>query len=152
MGAFPYDAGYCPEPVSYCTASMSSGGCTAVIGSTGQLFCSGPVDFHVTASGAPNLKPGIMLWGAQTGDIQFGTGTLCITPPIARTPIQFSGGSGAGDDCTGSFDFLLAPSILQGFFIQPGQAVYAQYWFRDPGQAVPNNFGLSDALAIGVCP
>ena len=149
MGAFPYFHG---TAVFYCTAKQTSGGCLPAVGSSGNLSYSGPVDFHITASQVPNLKPGMLVWGSQQGAIPLGGGILCMAPPIARTPIQFSNGSAAGNDCSGVFDYLMTPSYLQGFLLQPGQAIFAQYWFRDPGFAPPNNTGLSNALAVGIAP
>jgi hypothetical protein len=81
-------------------------------------------------------------------------GTLCVAPPVRRTPGQNSGGSTTGTDCTGTFSFdfnawiasVLNPTLL------PGATVWAQYWSRDPGFAPPNNAGLTDAQTFLIWP
>lgn len=149
QGAFPFDASYCPSPVRYCTATTTSAGCVPAIASSGQLDLSLPDDFHVTASDVPNEKPGLLVVAADWSVAPFGGGLLCLQPPLARTAIQLSGGSATGSDCTGAYDHLLDPAFLTGLGLAPGDAVYLQYWFREP--ALAGGFGLSDALAAGLC-
>ena len=95
-----------------------------------------------------SLKPGLMLYGLNSGAIPFFGGTLCVQPPLGRTSIQFSGG--APNSCTGSysydFDALLQSGVNPA--LRTGVQVFAQYWFRDPQDA--NGVGLSDALALGI--
>jgi len=130
---------------SYCVAKVSSNGCVPAIGGTGTPAFSGPDDFHITCSQTTNLRNGFAFWGrAHTGSIFLG-GTLCVASPMLRTPVQFSGGSSSGVDCTGTFDFHFSNAFAQQNGVLPGELLSAQYWMRDPGYSPPSNAGLSDA-------
>ena len=142
----------CPDPVTYCTAKASSVGCIAQIGTSGPSSAGGVEDLHIACSSVTNNKAGLMLWGRSAGAQPFFGGTLCMTPPVGRTPVQFSGGSPSGDDCTGSFDYTIDQAFLDSFAFSDGDPLFAQYWYRDPGFAPPNSAGLSDAVQVFVCP
>jgi hypothetical protein len=75
---------------------------------------------------------------------------MCIVSPTTRTPVQSSGGSPSGDDCTGVLTLDFNARIQSG--IDPrlvaGEEVFAQYWSRDPADASTTN--LTDALAFFV--
>ncbi|MCK6447801.1 MAG: FG-GAP repeat protein [Planctomycetes bacterium] len=137
---------------SYCTAKVNSLGCTPVIFATGTPSLSAPNDdFHVLASNVLNKKFGLFFWGAEPAAIPFQGGTLCVKPPIVRTPVQSSGGSPTGSDCTGTYDFHFSRAYMHAHLLAPG-LIRGQYWSRDPGFSPPNNVGLTAALAISICP
>jgi Tol biopolymer transport system component len=143
----------CTGAVSaYCTAKTNSLGCIPSIGSLGLPSQSGSDNFYVTASNVLNNKLGMMLWATAPASNPFGGGTLCLHSPIVRTPAQNSGGSPTGNDCTGSYAY----HFTQGYMIQQllgaYTTVYAQWWSRDPGFAVPNNIGLTNGLSFTICP
>jgi hypothetical protein len=74
-------------------------------------------------------------------------GTLCVEPPLRRTPLLNSGGSPPGvANCSGVFarDFNAWVSTSQDPTLFPGQHVRAQYYARDP--AAPSHVNLSDAV------
>ncbi len=130
---------------AYCVAKVSSNGCLPSISGSGTPAASGPDDFHLTCSQTTNLRSGFAFWGrVQSGAIFLG-GTLCVASPTLRTPVQFSGGSSGGQDCTGSFDFHFTNAFALQNGVQPGELLNAQYWMRDPGYIPPNNVGLSNA-------
>jgi hypothetical protein len=133
---------------------VNSVGCVPTIGWTGSPTTSGPLDdFHVTASNVLNRKSGIMIWGTQSAAIPFNGGTLCISPPIVRTPGQNSGGSPAPPlDCSGQYSFHFGHSHIQNYFLAVGQTIRAQYWSRDPGFASPQDIGLTDAVSFTLLP
>lgn len=147
-------ARYGPTPVVYCNSKLNSAGCSPTIGWSGTATASGPTDdFHVTASSVLNRKPGIMLWSTLPAATPFGGGTLCLAPPVIRTPGQLSGGSPApAVDCTGQYSFHFGHSYIQTYFLGVGQTIRAQYWSRDPGFATPNNIGLTAGLSFVICP
>ena len=81
-------------------------------------------------------------------------GTLCVLPPVKRTPGQNSGGSIAGVDCSGTFSIDFNAWIASG--VNPaliaGCTVWAQYWSRDPGFPAPFNSSLTDAQTFVIWP
>ncbi len=144
-----------PAPAStYCTPKLNSRGCTPAIAWNGSSSVSGPVDdFNVTASSVLNRKPGIMYWSTLPAATPFSGGTLCLAPPIVRTPGQASGGSPAPTiDCSGQYSFHFGHAYIQNYFLAAGQNIRAQYWSRDPGFASPNNIGLTDGLSFTLLP
>ena len=81
-------------------------------------------------------------------------GTLCVHPPLLRTPVQNSGGNAPPNDCSGVIALDLNAFIASGEdpLLVPGIAVDGQFWSRDPGFAPPENTSLSDAIHFGICP
>jgi len=136
----------------YCTAKTTSNGCVPVIDSAGVPSASGATAFPITAREIPNQKPGLLFYGrGGPAALPFLGGTLCVLPPLVRTPVQSSGGNPPPADCSGSYllDFSqLAPSDPN---LGPGDGVHAQYWFRDPTHPDGSGAGLSDALAFELC-
>jgi hypothetical protein len=76
-------------------------------------------------------------------------GTLCVTPPIVRTPLQLSGGS---TPCGGTFFFDFNAWIATGSdpSLGAGTMVNGQYGYRDP--ADPFKSGLTNAIAFSIQP
>jgi hypothetical protein len=94
-----------PAPAAYCSAKTSSLGCIPSIGFHGGPHLTGSLPFEITASAILNQKAGILIYGFQRGAGNFQGGTLCISGGVKRTPMQTSGGSASGNDCSGSFAF-----------------------------------------------
>ena len=142
----------CPPSVPYCTAKVNSQGCTPTIFSTGTPSFSGAGNaFRVQASGVLNQHPGILIWSLAGAANPFGGGTLCLASPVNRTPGQLSGGSGSGSDCTGSYSYQFTPAFLAANTLNPGTAVFTQYWSRDTGFSAPDNIGLTAGMRFAVC-
>jgi hypothetical protein len=138
----------CLTTTVYCTAQTSSNGCVPQIGSQGTPSVSAGSGFSVTLTSTRNQQSGLLFYGTngRTTLPWFG-GTLCVQPPLVRTPLMQSGGSPPpAVDCSGAFtrDFnaLVATSADPALF--PGQHVRCQYYGRDPAAATHVN--LSDAL------
>ena len=131
-------------PEVYCTAKTDSAGCAPAMAFAGAPGGTGA--FALTASGVRTGRPGLMLYGFDAAAIPFLGGTLCALPPVRRTPIQFSGGSGG--PCAGSFafDFNAWQQSGEDPNIVSGGQVNAQYWYRDPQAADGTGSGLSDAV------
>lgn len=137
----------------YGQAKLNSSACRPAISSSGAPSLSAALDdFHVTASNVLNNKSGILFWGTQPAATVFHGGVLSVQPPLVRTDIQVSGGQPPPDDCSGTYDFHFSRSYMQQHLMQSGDAVFAQYWSRDPGFIVPDNIGLTDALRIVIQP
>jgi hypothetical protein len=142
-------------PVTYCTAKDNSIGCVPAIGFLGTPSASAGSGFFVQATGVLNRKSGFLIYGTTGRQAaRFFGGTLCVETPLHRTPAQSSGGSAAGIDCTGvySFDFNARIASAIDPLLVPGTTVDAQYYSRDPGFAVPNNIGLTDAIEFTILP
>ncbi|MCK6446994.1 MAG: hypothetical protein L6Q99_11425 [Planctomycetes bacterium] len=140
------------KAVTYCTAKVTSNGCTPAIGFTGTPSASGATPFHITANNVINQKTGVLFYGYWKGNTAIFGGTLCIGGTLKRTPVQNSNGSASGSDCTGTFDFDMGAHITSGVdpALGKGKAYFAQYWFRDSGFTPPNNVGLTNALEFDV--
>jgi hypothetical protein len=134
----------------YCTAKTASQGCVSAVGNNGFGTAgptSGAGDYSVTASNVLGFKPGIMFFGVNgPAALPFSGGTLCMFPPLGRSPIQSSLGS-SPISCDGSFsqnvnDGSVSPNLDQG----PGTSNWCQFWNRDPGNLPQTQ--LSDACQI----
>lgn len=142
-----------PAPTRYCTAKSNSLGCLPAIDSTGAPSLSIADDFTIRATNILNNKVGILIWSPSPAATPFGGGTLCLGAPITRTAGQGSGGTPPpANNCSGSYSFHFSHAYMLSNALTAGAPVYAQYWSRDIGFAAPNNIGLTDALAITICP
>ncbi|MAF65790.1 MAG: hypothetical protein CMJ84_09055 [Planctomycetes bacterium] len=137
-----------PGPAAYCEAKQTSIGCVPAIGWSGSPSLSGPDDFHVAAGLVLGGQFGTFFWGNAAADTPFAGGTLCVLPPLVRTPIQNAGGT----LCGGAFDYHFSQAVMAGHGLQPGDEVFGQFWFRDPGFPPPENVGLSDGLQFPLLP
>lgn len=134
---------------TYCSGKVNSLGCTPAVNVTGAASLSGS-SLVVSASEVINNKSGLLFWGFAPTAAPFQGGTLCVQPPTLRTPVQLSGGSPSGSDCTGSFAFAFTSTFLASAGLAVDDDVYCQYWSRDP--ASPSTTSLSDAARFRVCP
>lgn len=133
---------------TYCTAKTTSSGCVPAIGWSGATSLSaGAFDFHATSL-QPN-KSGLFFYGAHGPSTSFQGGTLCITTPLTRTPLTFSGGSA---NCSGSASLDFSSWIASGADprLVAGSRWAAQYWSRDPQASFSTN--LTDTLVFTLLP
>ncbi len=137
-------------PTIYCAAKLNSQGCTPATSTEGVASLSIADTFHVRAEDVINQKFGLLFLGAASLDQPFMGGTLCVQAPHQRTDVQSSGGSAAGTDCTGSFDFHFSHAYMATESVAPGTRVHGQYWYRDPAGSF--QVGLTDAVAFDVVP
>ena len=142
----------CPVPTTYCTAKVNSLGCTPDIGSVGMPSYSSAAPFTIEAASILNGRSGILFYGYGQQATPFQGGTMCVMAPVKRTPVQDSGGSLVGNDCTGHFSFEMNARIQSGVdgSLVPGAEAFAQYWSRDPQS--PGTTNLTNAIAFTVCP
>jgi len=142
----------CTPPTVYCTGKLSTAGCVPQIATSGAPSASIPAPFQIDATDVVNFKNGIVFYGfAGPANVPFLGGTLCVTPPLRRAPIQNSGGSPPTQlDCTGQFAFDFNAWIQSGAdpFLSAGTQVNAQYWFRDPQST--GGAGLTDAVEFEI--
>ncbi len=155
MGAFPFDAGYCPPAETYCTAGVSAAGCQAAIGSLGTPSASAPNGFLLLASKVEGQRDGLFFFGTngrQANPWGNGTSYQCVIPPVKRGPVL--AGVGTTGTCNGAFAFDLNAHWTSKPSSNPGSGVLvqAQLWYRDPLSTSNQTTSLSDAIEAGVCP
>jgi hypothetical protein len=138
------------SPLRYGAAKTNSAGCLPRIDFRGAPSRTLGDNFHITASEIVANKAGMLFWGFTQVATPFGGGTLLVGQPLVRTTLQSSGGTGAAGACDGSFDFHFSQALMQQYALPAGQRLYAQYWHRDPGFALPNNLGLTNALRFDI--
>ena len=150
-----HDLGAFPTRV-YCTAKTNSLGCVPAIGFAGSPSVSQGSGFQVIAHQLLNGRFGLLAYSVAGGNaVPFHGGTLCIRQGIRRVARQFaSGGFSPPDTCAGTVSFDFAALIASGAdaSLVPAQHVWAQYWPRDNGFAVPDNASLTDALEFAIEP
>jgi Tol biopolymer transport system component len=140
-------------PVSvYCSAKQNSIGCVPVISSTGLPTVAGTDDFFVTAINVLTNKAGVFFWGASPASIAFEGGTLCVHPPLARSPLLNSGAEGSTPPCDGRYAFHFSQAYVASKGLSAGTTLFGQFWSRDPGFTAPNNVGLTDAVMFTLAP
>jgi hypothetical protein len=146
---------------TYCTAKISSQNCTPSISASGYPCAVAYKGFTIQATEVPNQQPGMLIYsatGAQS--LPFQGGTLCVAPPVRRTPGMSSGGNPApANDCSGSFSIDFNTFNYQASsgapplpWLPAGTTVFAQWWGRDPGFSPPFNSMLSNALQFDLEP
>lgn len=142
----------CDNSVAYC-APNSTGGCAAVLGSTGVASASSAAGFELVASQLPGRRSGQIFYGLGTASTPFSNGKLCVTAPIQRLPPGGTGGTTGACDGELRTDWnawrAAHPSALGAPFAA-GQALHAQAWFREfAGFSQPR---LSNALRFQLAP
>jgi hypothetical protein len=153
--------GPAPSVATYCTAKISSQNCTPAIRASGYPCAAAYKGFTIQATEVPNQQPGMLIYsatGAQS--LPFQGGTLCVAPPVRRTPGLGSGGNPApANDCSGSFSIDFNTFNYQASsgapplpWLPAGTTVFAQWWGRDPGFSPPFNSMLSNALQFDLEP
>ena len=148
-----YSGRDCPSK-GYCIAKINSQGCLPTITSLGvPLAAGGADDFRIVASDVLNMRPGLYFWGVGPVALPFGGGTLCVAPPLVRTPTQSAGGTTLpAIDCTGTYSFAFTQAYMTSKGLTVGSTVFGQFYSRDTGFAAPNDVGLTAGLEFTVCP
>ncbi len=142
----------CAALRSYCAGKLNSAGCVPHIVWSGSASLAAN-SFVISAVDVLNQKSGLFyysIWGRNS--LPYQGGTLCVRSPLARTPVTQSGGSTAGNDCSGVLSLDFGPWLdgTPNPQLQLGTTVNGQWWYRDP--ASPSTTGLSDALEFEIRP
>lgn len=143
-------------PLSYCTAGMSSSGCTPSITASGSASASLSSGFTLFVTDVEGQRQGLVFYGVSGRAAQpWGSSPsfLCVKSPYQRTPAQASGGTPGSCDGGFALDWLAymnAEPTALGNPVLPGLVVDAQCWYRDPPSPMATN--LSDAIEFTVQP
>jgi hypothetical protein len=137
---------------TYCTSKKNSANCQPRVEASGTPSASLVLPYPITCADVLNQKNGIFFYGYGRQAVPYQGGTLCVLQPFRRTPVQASGGSAAGADCTGVFTFDMNAWIRGGndAALTPGTSFFGQFWSRDPNAVANTNF--SNAVTAAVCP
>jgi hypothetical protein len=143
------------DPVDYCTARANAIGCVPKIAWSGRPSASLGSGFTISCQNVRNLRVGVLVFGLGGPDVRpFHGATLCVRPPLLRTKLYDSGGSGTGDDCTGTlsldFNAFIAGQPSSSLLRMPGIVIHAQWWMRDSSASASHNTSLSDAMRFVV--
>ncbi|MBI5435268.1 MAG: PD40 domain-containing protein [Planctomycetes bacterium] len=130
----------------YCTTKQNSAGCTPKIGATGAPRVSGPDAFFVWAYDVLPQKSGLLFWGLQPHGAPFLGGTLCVKPPLVRSPVMSTHPLVGLWSCDAAYSYQFRQSEMASHGLSAGDTLHAQFWGRDPGFAPPDNVSLSDAI------
>lgn len=142
-------------PHVYCTASVTSSGCVGRIQALGSTSASAASGLQLLVSDIDGQKLGLIFYGVNGahaspwGD----SGFLCVRAPTQRTGTQSSGGVSGACDGSLALDWLAyvaAPGAALGEPFSPGDAFWAQGWFRDPASA--KTTALSSAVQVTLAP
>jgi hypothetical protein len=146
------------QPIaSYCTAGVSTHGCSATLSATGSPSASAASGFQVHATNVEGAVSATFFYGVQ-GRVALpwastSTSFMCVKSPIQRVGALNSGAASGGCGGALSFDFLAYmaghPTAL-GQPLQAGQRFNLQAWYRDPAATKATN--LSDALEFNLAP
>jgi FG-GAP repeat protein len=140
------------RPTVYCEAQLNSLGCLPWIQGVGTPSATLPLAFRIKAHEVLSNKPGILMYGFTPQRTPFLGGSLCVLPPIKRTPGQNSGGNPPPVDCSGNFGIDFNERIRSGVdpLLIAGEEIFAQYWSRDA--AAPSTSNLTDAIGFFINP
>jgi hypothetical protein len=142
-----------PSATTFCTAKVNSLGCTPQIGAVGSPSASGaPGSFTIVGSALLNQKSGLLFYGFLPASTPFAGGFKCVGTPTVRTPVQATGGSPSGADCSGTIALDMAARIASGVDtrLTCGAIVYAQIWSRDPADAFTTSLTAGLRFTIGL--
>lgn len=150
-------ASLCPNFVSYCTSSTTTGGCVPTMNFQGTPSATATSGCILSVASVDGQRTGLIFYGIS-GRVAFpwltgSTSWFCVKSPVQRTFVHGSGGTPGS--CNGGLaidwnDFrTIYPGAL-GNPIPPGLKVQTQAWFRDP--PAPKTTNLSNAMEFTVCP
>ncbi|MGB0332927.1 MAG: hypothetical protein ACPGPE_14045, partial [Planctomycetota bacterium] len=125
-------------------------GCVPSIESAGNPSVS-QSDFVVACDQVLSQQFGMLFWGREKLELPLLGGFLCVGGPLSRTPVQFSNGLGPGN-CSGRLELHMDSAFLAANGMLPGDEIFCQWWYRDPGLLPAVPVGLSDGLQFTVLP
>ncbi|MGD2019086.1 MAG: N-acetylmuramoyl-L-alanine amidase [Planctomycetota bacterium] len=137
-------------PTTYCFPKVDSAGCVPSIVATGTPSLT-QSDFTVACTSVLSQQFGMLFWGREELQLPLLGGFLCVGGALNRTPVAFSDGLLPGN-CSGRLELEMDSAFLQASGMLPGEDIYCQWWYRDPGALPAVPVGLSDGLRFTVLP
>lgn len=138
----------CLAPSVYCSAQANSLGCVPQLVAQGTPSNSASAGFTISLTNTRSQQNGLLFYGTNgRAALPWKGGTLCVQPPLRRTPLMNSGGSSPRViDCSGvlALDFNSWAFTANDPELFPGQHVRAQFYARDP--SATSLVYLSEAL------
>ena len=125
-----------PRPENYCLSSPNSFGSGATMGWLGSVQI-GVNDFTLFVGGAVPESTGMFIYGTDVQRLPFGSGFLCIAPPVQR----LSGVVSVSD--AGDAMYAIDLGIDANAMFAAGTSWNFQFWYRDG-----RSFNLSDGLNV----
>jgi hypothetical protein len=137
----------------FCTGKVNSQGCVSQVATVGVPSATSSNAFSILASNVINQGAGQLFYGFSSAFVPFQGGTLCLVGPV-RMPVQFSGGSTSGINCSGSLNYDFNARIQSGIdpLLVPGASVTGQFYYRDGLDPTGYGSGLSNAVRFTICP
>jgi len=136
--------------IAYCTAGVSSNGCTPTLNASGTPSAAAASGFTLNAGNLEGQRTALAFYGVGGPQaVPFGGGSSfkCVASQLRRMTRIDSGGTLGACDGSYSIDFLAFiasnPTTL-GTPFASGDIVNAQVWYRDPGAPATTN--LTSAL------
>ena len=139
-----------------CPTVAGSHGCDAYLSFVGAPSTTMGDPFQLVAGLLPPSTVGLFAWSKQTASIPFGGGTLCLAAPLRRSPLFSASsngfGCGGGTGPTGTIRWAFPDHELIQLGLVPGEQLFFQALYRDPGLTPPSDFGLTNALTVTLWP
>jgi hypothetical protein len=133
--------------------NTNSLGCAPLMGYSGAPSLSTGSPFSLQVRQFRNRVSAAMIASAASvPGVPFAQQALCLAGPRQYVRIANTGGSVAGNDCTGALNVPLSPTQMAQLGWTAGSIVTVQSWARDPGFVAHSELSLSDALLLTIWP
>ena len=138
--------------VSFVSPNTNSLGCAPHLAYRGAPSLTAGNEFGMHIDQLRNRVPAALLMSfSYLPQVLFGQNS-CLGSPRRFIAHANSGGSVAGNDCTGTLDVPLPKQMMSTLGWSAGSIVSLQGWSRDPGFTPHHGISLSDAIFLSVWP
>lgn len=150
LDAVAFDVQFEQPVETYCTAKVTSQGCTPQLSWSGEPSLAASAPFTITATGVnPGAATQLFYGLSGPAATPYRGGLVCVAPALRRTPVQFAS-SASNCGAQASFDFNAWSASGVDPQLQAGATVHAQFWGRD--SADPYGASFSDGIVFELEP